>query len=43
VVIRGDPSSKISDIDAAEIVFKDVVGYDSAKLIDSVRGVVDLR
>ncbi len=43
VVVRGDPSSKISDIEAVEIVFKDGVGYDPAKLIDSVRGLVGLR
>jgi imidazolonepropionase-like amidohydrolase len=43
VVVRGDPSSKIADIEAVEIVFKDGVGYDSAKLIDSARGLVGLR
>jgi len=43
VVIKGDPSTKIEDIENVEIVFKDGVGYDSAKLIDSVRGVVGIR
>jgi len=43
VIVRGDPSSKISDIENVEIVFKDGVGYDSVKLIDSVRGLVGLR
>jgi imidazolonepropionase-like amidohydrolase len=43
VVVRGDPSSRISDIENVEIVFKDGVGYDSAKLIESVRGLVGLR
>jgi len=43
VVVRGDPSSKISDIENVELVFKDGVGYDSRKLIDSVRGLVGLR
>jgi len=38
VVIKGDPSKKIEDIENVETVFKDGVGYDSAKLIDSVRG-----
>ena len=38
VVIKGDPSTKIADIEKVEIVFKDGVGYDSAKLIESVRG-----
>ena len=43
VVIHGDPSLKITDIENVEIVFKDGVGYDSAKLIESVRGQVGLR
>jgi imidazolonepropionase-like amidohydrolase len=43
VVIHGDPSSRISDIENVEIVFKDGIGYDSAKLISSVRGLVGLR
>ncbi len=43
VVIKGDPSQKIEDIENVEIVFKDGVGYDSAKLIESVRGVVGSR
>jgi imidazolonepropionase-like amidohydrolase len=38
VVIKGDPSKQISDVDNVEIVFKDGVGYDSSKLLDSVRG-----
>jgi len=38
VVIKGDPSSRIADIENVEIVFKDGVGYDSQKLIDSVKG-----
>jgi imidazolonepropionase-like amidohydrolase len=40
VVIKGDPSQRISDIENVEIVFKDGVGYDSAKLIESTRGLV---
>jgi imidazolonepropionase-like amidohydrolase len=43
VVIHGDPSTTIADVEKVEIVFKDGVGYDSAKLIDSVRGLVGLR
>ena len=43
VVIKGDPSKKIDDIENVETVFKDGVGYDSAKLIESVRGVVGSR
>lgn len=38
VVVKGNPAEKISDIEQVEIVFKDGVGYDSAKLIESVRG-----
>ena len=38
VVIKGDPSKQISDVENVEIVFKDGVGYDSQKLLESVRG-----
>jgi imidazolonepropionase-like amidohydrolase len=38
VVIRGDPAKQISDIEKVEIVFKDGVGYDSQRLLNSVRG-----
>ena len=43
VVIDGDPSKNIDDVEKTEIVFKDGVGYDSAKLIESVRGSVGLH
>jgi imidazolonepropionase-like amidohydrolase len=43
VVIDGDPAANIKDIEKIETVFKDGVGYDSAKLIESVRGLVGLR
>ncbi|HEV3220109.1 MAG TPA: amidohydrolase family protein [Candidatus Acidoferrales bacterium] len=43
LVIHGDPSTTIADIEKVEIVFKDGVGYDSQKLIDSVRGMVGLH
>lgn len=43
VVVKGDPSQKIDDIENVEIVFKDGIGYDSAKLIESVRGLVGIR
>jgi imidazolonepropionase-like amidohydrolase len=43
VVIKGDPSKKIDDIEKVETVFKDGVGYDSAKLIESVHGLVGIR
>jgi imidazolonepropionase-like amidohydrolase len=43
VVIKGDPSKKIEDIENVQTVFKDGIGYDSGKLIESVRGMVGLR
>jgi imidazolonepropionase-like amidohydrolase len=43
VVIKGDPSTNIEDIENVETVFKAGIGYDSAKLIESVRGVVGSR
>jgi imidazolonepropionase-like amidohydrolase len=38
VLVAGDPSKQISDIEAVETVFKDGVGYDPAALLASVRG-----
>ncbi len=38
VVVKGDPSQRIADIENTEIVFKDGVGYDSEKLLRSVAG-----
>jgi imidazolonepropionase-like amidohydrolase len=38
VVIRGNPAADINDVEKVETVFKDGVGYDSAKLLESVRG-----
>jgi len=43
VVINGDPSQKIAEIENVEFVFKDGVAYDSRKLIESVRGAVGLH
>jgi len=43
IVVKGDPSTKIDDIENIETVFKGGVGYDSAKLIESVRGCVGSR
>ncbi|HTS12686.1 MAG TPA: amidohydrolase family protein [Candidatus Limnocylindrales bacterium] len=42
-VIHGDPSQNIADIEKVEIVFKDGVGYDSAKLIEAARDSVGLH
>ena len=38
VVMKGNPAAQIADIEKVEIVFKDGVGYDSQKLVESVRG-----
>ena len=38
VVINGDPTARITDIENVEIVFKDGAAYDSRKLLDSVKG-----
>ena len=43
VVIHGDPTANPLELEKVEIVFKDGIGYDSAKLIDSVRGAVGLH
>lgn len=43
VLIKGDPSKNIEEIENVETVFKAGIGYDSAKLIDSVRGQVGIR
>jgi imidazolonepropionase-like amidohydrolase len=43
VVVNGDPSRRINDVENVEIVFKDGVGYDPAKLNASVRGMVGTR
>jgi imidazolonepropionase-like amidohydrolase len=43
VLIKGDPSKKIEDIENVETVFKDGIGYDSAKLIEACRGTVGSR
>jgi imidazolonepropionase-like amidohydrolase len=43
VVLGGDPAEKIENIEKVEIVFKDGVGYDPAKLIRSVAELVGLR
>jgi len=38
MVIKGDPTAHITDIENVETVFKDGVGYDTKKLLDSVKG-----
>jgi imidazolonepropionase-like amidohydrolase len=43
VVLKGDPTQRIADVENVEIVFKDGMGYDPAKLVASVRGMVGVR
>ena len=43
VIIHGDPESNIHDLQKIEIVFKDGIGYDPAKLLQSVSGKVGLE
>ena len=43
MVVKGNPAASITDIEKIEIVFKDGVGYDSEKLIQSVQGLVGIR
>jgi imidazolonepropionase-like amidohydrolase len=43
VVIRGNPIANHGDIRNVVTVFKDGVGYDSAKLIEAVKGQVGIR
>ena len=43
MVVRGNPAQDIADIEKVEIVFKNGVGYDSEKLIQSVQGLVGTR
>jgi len=40
VIVRGNPATNIRDIRNVQLVFKDGIGYDPAKLIESVRGLV---
>jgi imidazolonepropionase-like amidohydrolase len=38
VIVRGNPAASINDIENVVVVFKDGVGYDSSKLLQSVKG-----
>lgn len=42
VVLNGNPAARIADLENVEVVFKQGVGYDPAKLIASVKGKVGL-
>lgn len=43
VVVNGDPSTDITALEKVVVVFKDGIGFDPDKLVDSVRGSVGLR
>lgn len=43
MIVKGNPAANINDIENVEIVFKDGVGWDSEKLIQSVQGLVGVR
>ena len=43
VVVAGDPTRRIEDIEKVELVFKADSGFDPAKLTQSVKGFVGLR
>jgi imidazolonepropionase-like amidohydrolase len=43
MIVKGNPATRISDIENVEIVFKDGVGWDTEKLIQSVQGLVGIR
>lgn len=43
MVVRGNPDQDISNIEHVETVFKNGVGYDPAKLIESVKGQVGIH
>lgn len=40
ILVDGNPAANIADIEKTEIVFKDGVGYDTAKIFASVKGTV---
>lgn len=43
VLVKGDPSQNIKDIENVELVFKDGVAFDTAKLVAAAKGSVGLR
>jgi imidazolonepropionase-like amidohydrolase len=43
VVVNGDPSTHVSDVEKVRYVFKKGVGFDPAKLIESVRSSVGIH
>ena len=43
IVVNGDPTARIADVERVEIVFKRGIGYDSEKIFAAVKGVVGQR
>jgi imidazolonepropionase-like amidohydrolase len=43
VIVKGNPEKRIADVENVETVYKDGLGLDPKKLVDSVRGTVGLR
>ena len=43
MVVKGDVAKDITAVEHVETVFKNGVGFDSEKLIESVRGMVGFR
>ena len=43
ILIEGNPAARISDIESVRTVFKDGIAYDSAKLLESIKGRVGLH
>lgn len=42
MIVKGDPSRRIEDIENVQLVFRDGIGFDSAKLLNSVKGLYGL-
>ena len=42
MLVAGDPAASIADVRKVETVFRQGVGFDPVKLIDSVKGKVGL-
>jgi imidazolonepropionase-like amidohydrolase len=38
MIVKGDPSTHITDIENVEVVLKDGIAYDSNKILESVKG-----
>ena len=43
VIVKGDPSANIPDVEKVELVFKDGIGYDSVAIQQSAKGSVGLH